>query len=133
MKQIWGLVVPCGLSVPPLPSGESSASTKDLVPSSWSISGARTQRVLLPGSQTKWNPVPLARKGTVVEQGRESGSVPSRPGILLLQMISAQESGMELDIYWSTDCRDLQDSGHFASFGDHFLLSSNHSIISKAI
>lgn len=95
--------------------------------------GARTQKVLLPGSQTKWNPVPLERKGTVVEQGRESGSVSFRPRILLLQTISAQESGMELDIYWNTDCRDLQDSGHFASFGEHFLLFSNHLIISKAI
>lgn len=88
---------------------------------------------LAAGLSTKWNPVPLERKGTVVEQGRESGSVSFRPRILLLQTISAQESGMELDIYWNTDCRDLQESGHFASFGEHFLLFSNHLIISKAI
>lgn len=72
-------------------------------------------------------------EGAVVEQGQELGSVPRRPGTLLLQMILAQELGIELEISWDINCQGFQGSGHSAFSREHFLLSSNHLIISKAI
>lgn len=86
-----------GPSGPSLPLGK-SASTKHLVPFPWSISGARHRESQHQALKPKQKPIPLERKGTVVEQGQEPKSVPPRPGILLLQMISAQESGMESEI-----------------------------------
>lgn len=62
----------------------------------------------------------------MVEQGQEPQSVPPTPGVLLLHMLSAQESGMELEISWDIDGQDLPGSGHPAFSREHFLLSRNH-------
>lgn len=126
-KQIWGLAMACGPQLCHLCLQENQ-----LLANTWSISGARTQSL---GTRlsNQWNPVPLERKGTVVEQGQELGSVPTRARVLLLQILPAQGSGMELEISWVVDCQDLQGTGHSAFSREQFLLSSNHLIISKAM
>lgn len=62
-----------GPSGPSLPLGK-AAFTKHLVPFSWSISGARTQRVSAPESQTKMEASPSTEEG-------DSGGIGTRTSV----------------------------------------------------